>query len=45
MMLAASLAAPVTAGDLVPLVLVAVSVALAGLVVRRDRAAVGRKMQ
>jgi hypothetical protein len=44
-MLAASLAAPVTAADLVPLVLVAVSVALAGLVSRRDRAAAGRKMQ
>lgn len=44
-MLAASLAAPVTAADLVPLVLVAVSVALAGLLARRDRAAAARKMQ
>jgi hypothetical protein len=45
MMLAASLAAPVTTADLVPLLLVAAGVALAGIVLRLDRANAGRKMQ
>jgi hypothetical protein len=44
-MLAASLATPVTPGDLVPLLMVAAAVMLTGVVLRRNRAAVDRKMQ